>query len=223
MRWSSRQGDGLLRLSSPGPEAYTTCADVNSRSQTMMPIVRQGRLGPVGSCAPGHEGAKSGVRRMAEHQVGWSWSDSEASVQPAPVSLPPFPPLPPLSVPSWPPLSEPAIAPQGPRDFSAVPVGRASNGRAKQVALLTAGGVIFFTNRASTPIAIKSPAEANATLYAAAVAAGSFHYADVTTGTVGGQPVTATQSGDSGHGEGVQYMTSALGNYESSWSTPWPT
>jgi len=30
MRWSSRQGDGWLKLSSPGPEAYTTCVDVNS-------------------------------------------------------------------------------------------------------------------------------------------------------------------------------------------------
>ena len=30
MRWSSRQGDGLLRRSSPGPEAYTTCVDVNN-------------------------------------------------------------------------------------------------------------------------------------------------------------------------------------------------
>ena len=29
MRWSSRQGDGQLKLSSPGPEAYTTCVDVN--------------------------------------------------------------------------------------------------------------------------------------------------------------------------------------------------
>ncbi len=32
MRWSSRQGDGWLKLSSPGPEAYTTCVDVNSLS-----------------------------------------------------------------------------------------------------------------------------------------------------------------------------------------------
>src|SRR5277367_6543772 len=30
MRWSSRQGDGLLSLSSPGPEPYTTCVDVNN-------------------------------------------------------------------------------------------------------------------------------------------------------------------------------------------------
>ena len=29
MRWSSRQGDGQLKMSSPGPEAYTTCVDVN--------------------------------------------------------------------------------------------------------------------------------------------------------------------------------------------------
>jgi hypothetical protein len=29
MRWSSRQGDGQLTGSSPGPEAYTTCVDVN--------------------------------------------------------------------------------------------------------------------------------------------------------------------------------------------------
>ena len=32
MRWSSRQGDGQLKASSPGPEAYTTSVDVNSRS-----------------------------------------------------------------------------------------------------------------------------------------------------------------------------------------------
>jgi hypothetical protein len=30
MRWSSRRGDGQLKGSSPGPEAYTTCVDVNS-------------------------------------------------------------------------------------------------------------------------------------------------------------------------------------------------
>jgi hypothetical protein len=30
MRWSSRRGDTQLTGSSPGPEAYTTCEDVNT-------------------------------------------------------------------------------------------------------------------------------------------------------------------------------------------------
>jgi hypothetical protein len=32
MRWSSRQADSQLVVSSPGPEAYTTCVDVNCGS-----------------------------------------------------------------------------------------------------------------------------------------------------------------------------------------------
>ena len=41
MRWSSRQGDGLLRASSPGPRAYTTCVDVNLNC-TFVPLCRFG-------------------------------------------------------------------------------------------------------------------------------------------------------------------------------------
>jgi hypothetical protein len=77
-----------------------------------------------------------------------------------------------------------------------------------------AGGVILVANSGSPPVAIHSPTEANSALYAAAVASGSFHYTDVSSGTTGGQAVKAVQTGDVGRAEGVQYMTSDLGDYE---------
>ncbi|MHB1712144.1 MAG: hypothetical protein ACYCV7_12185 [Acidimicrobiales bacterium] len=76
-----------------------------------------------------------------------------------------------------------------------------------------AGGV-FIANHGSAPVAIQSPTGANSALYAAAVASGSFHYTDVSSGFVGSHAVTATQSGDVGRAEGVQHMTSSVGDYE---------
>jgi hypothetical protein len=76
------------------------------------------------------------------------------------------------------------------------------------------GGVVLATDGESSPAAITSPTQANAQLYAAAVASGSFHYSSVSSGTVGGRPVTGIQTGDTGRAEGVQYLTSPLGDYE---------
>lgn len=158
---------------------------------------------------------------MEEHEGGPT--DSGASVQPPPTGLPLLPPLPPRPVPSVPLTFEPT--PQGAhsdRDFSVATTGRASNGRGKLAVLVglvvlvcaTAGGVFLVSNSGSSPVVIQSPAEANSTLYAAAEASGSFHYVSVSSGTIQGHAVTATQSGDVGRGEGVQYMTSPLGDYE---------
>ncbi len=77
-----------------------------------------------------------------------------------------------------------------------------------------AGGLVFATHKGSSPTAIQSPTQANADLYAAAMASGSFHYVDTSSGTDGGHPVTATQSGDNSRTEGVQYNTSPYGDSE---------
>ena len=77
-----------------------------------------------------------------------------------------------------------------------------------------AGGVVIATNHTSASSAIQSPTEANSVLYAAAVASGSLHYTNISSGSVGGRVVAASQSGDIGRSEGVQYMASSLGDYE---------
>jgi hypothetical protein len=64
------------------------------------------------------------------------------------------------------------------------------------------------------PIGFTSPPAANAALFAAAQAAGSFHYAGTTTGSEGGSVVNGTVSGDSGRTEGIQFLTSNVANYE---------
>ena len=163
---------------------------------------------------------------MDERQAGWSPTDLETSVPSNPTGLPLFPPLPPLSVPSipLPPLPIlPSVGPTGASDFSLRATGRPSNGRAKVAALIVgllvlvgaiAGGALVVFNNGSSSGAIQSPTAANSALYAAAVASGSFHYTGVSSGEVGGQAVTATQSGDVGRAEGVQYQNSPLGNYE---------
>jgi hypothetical protein len=76
------------------------------------------------------------------------------------------------------------------------------------------GGAVVIAHKSSSPAAIQSPAQANTGLYAAAVASGSFHYVDFSSGTDGGHPVTSSQSGDDGRTEGVQYNTSAFGDSE---------
>ncbi len=136
--------------------------------------------------------------------------------------------LPPLQIP-MPPLQPPMVPPS----TGSVPVPEASNdsywsspapprsSRSKVVAVaailvLVLGAVVgtFLAFSNSGPTAIQSPGEANAALYAAATASGSFHYVDKSSGVVGGSPVTSAQSGDSGLREGVQYMVSTVGNYE---------
>ena len=164
---------------------------------------------------------------MTEDQGGWPPTESETWEQPAPTGLPLLPPLPPPSVSSVAPRPEtpapPPLGAFGTNDFSVASTGRASNGRAKLVVLLAglvvlvgaiAGSVVFGMNNGPSPVAIQSPTAANSELFAAALSSGSFHYSDVTSGTLGGHAVTATQSGDDGRTEGVQYMTSALGDYE---------
>ena len=76
------------------------------------------------------------------------------------------------------------------------------------------GGVVFATHGSTSPAAVQTPTEANADLYAAAMASGSFHYAVVSSGTDGGHSVTSTQSGHNSRTGGVQYNTSAFGDSE---------
>ena len=70
------------------------------------------------------------------------------------------------------------------------------------------------TGAGPAPVIIRSPAEANTKVFAAAMASGSFHYQSVSSGTSGGASGTETESGDAGRGEGVQFMTSAFGDSE---------
>jgi excisionase family DNA binding protein len=58
MRWSSRQGDGQLKMSSPGPEAYTTCVDVNC------PVAK------ISRSSSRHEGFHEGFHEP--HPSSWS-------------------------------------------------------------------------------------------------------------------------------------------------------
>ena len=104
-----------------------------------------------------------------------------------------------------------------------VQAGRSTTGRARWampvvglIVLIAAitGGVVFVTSGKSSPAVIQSPSEANSALYAAALASGSFHYTASSTGTLGGKAVVASQIGDVGRTEGVQYMTSPIGDSE---------
>jgi len=75
-------------------------------------------------------------------------------------------------------------------------------------------GAVHLAGDGTPPIAIQSPAEANSKLYAAAVEVGTFHYVSSSTEQIAGRTVTGTQSGDVGQSEGVQYLTSRVGDYE---------
>ena len=75
-------------------------------------------------------------------------------------------------------------------------------------------GLLLVTGAGPSPQLIQSPAVANANVFASAVASGGFHYASVSSGTVGGIPQMVTQSGDAGNGEGIQFMTSVVGDNE---------
>lgn len=96
-------------------------------------------------------------------------------------------------------------------------------GRGKLLALVigsvvlvvaVAGGIVHLTADSSHPVVVPTAAEANARLYAAASASGSFHYVNSSTASGGGQRLTSTQYGDAGRNEGVQYMKSTQGSYE---------
>jgi hypothetical protein len=135
---------------------------------------------------------------------------------------PGLPALPPLFVPSIPPPPSSA-GPTPPSDFIVTPTApdsRSTSGIALRLVLVivmlgvVAGGIALAANsgRASAPL--QSPTEANAKLHAAAMAAGSFHYKDVSTGSVAGNRASGTQTGDAGPTEGVQFLTSSVGDYE---------
>jgi len=163
---------------------------------------------------------------MADLPGEWSLSDVQHSVYSAPEGLPLLPPPPPPPVPGSPPPFEPLAPGRGATssgDFSASTAVRASNGRGRVAVVVVgvivlvsavASGTLLLSKSGSSPAVIQSPTVANSKLYAAALASGSFHYVSIASGRVGGQPITTTQSGDTGRGQGVQYMTSAIGNYE---------
>ena len=75
-------------------------------------------------------------------------------------------------------------------------------------------GLVLVTGGGPAPQPILSPTVANSKVFASAMTSGGFHYASVSSGTVGGIPQMVTQSGDAGNGEGVQFMTSVVGDNE---------
>ena len=117
----------------------------------------------------------------------------------------------------------PSARPPSPGDVWGPGASHAAPGRGKLAALVVGvvvlvgalvGGLVLLTTHRTASAAITSPTEANSKLYAAAVDSGSFHYVSDSSGVVGGRAVTGTQSGDVGQGQGVQYMTSAIGDFE---------
>jgi hypothetical protein len=60
----------------------------------------------------------------------------------------------------------------------------------------------------------ETPSELVASVYAAALAAGSFHYVDQQTLGINGASVHQTESGDVGRGEGVQFIDGRFGDSE---------
>ncbi len=164
---------------------------------------------------------------MVDQQAGWTPDDIKESIFSAPGGLPLLPsiPPPPYSAPTAPPPlpSAPVAPPPGPpSDVWIAVTDRPATGRGKMTALLigavvliaaVGGGVDRLVAGGSTPSPIQSPAEANSMLFAAAVNSGSFHYVSASTDVGGGTSVTATQTGDVGQNEGVQYMNSAVGDY----------
>jgi hypothetical protein len=75
-------------------------------------------------------------------------------------------------------------------------------------------GLMLTTGAGPSPQLIQSPIVANSRIFASAMTSGGFHYASVSSVTVGGVSQTVSQSGDAGNGDGVQFMTSALGDNE---------
>ncbi|MGH9079858.1 MAG: hypothetical protein ACRDYE_07270 [Acidimicrobiales bacterium] len=146
----------------------------------------------------------------------------ERSDTPGPQALPSLPPLFLPGTPPAPAAASPAPRADGAGDFAATSNGafRRARGLSTFLVLLVvilgavAGGTVLLANKGPTSPAIQSPSQANAQLYAAAMAAGSFHYTDVSSGSIGGNAVNGTESGDVGRNEGTQSMTSTVGNYE---------
>ena len=142
---------------------------------------------------------------------------------PIPVGFGALPP-PPITG-TFPPLQSPVPAPIPPPavDLSA-PTREVGKWATRKLAILVFGttalvsvivaGSVFVFGAAPSPVAITSPSEANSKVFAAAVASGTVHYASVSSGMIGTNPVTVTQSGDAGHGEGVQFTISAVGDNE---------
>jgi hypothetical protein len=130
----------------------------------------------------------------------------------------PVPSIP--SIESPPPTSVDAFTgpPTPPKDVSATDKARPS--RTKLIAVIAAVvvvgavivGIVLVSSGGQT--GFTSPAAANRALFAAARNARSFHYSGTVSGTVGGQTVTQTQTGDAGWSEGVQYQASNAGNSE---------
>ena len=134
------------------------------------------------------------------------------------------PPGPPQAgaLPPWQPTVQ-APSPLPSADFSAAVREPVKGAGSKLVILACAtialvcavvAGLLLVTGAGPSPQLIQSPAVANANVFASAVASGGFHYASVSSGTVGGIPQMVTQSGDAGNGEGIQFMTSVVGDNE---------
>ncbi len=115
--------------------------------------------------------------------------------------------------------------PGGPAPVSAGLVDRSSTtghrSRGRVVTVLVAVVVVLAAAVGSyvvlgtgTQAGFTSADAANAALFAAARAARSFHYSGTESGSIGGQPLTETQTGDAGWNEGIQYTTSDAGSSE---------
>jgi hypothetical protein len=81
------------------------------------------------------------------------------------------------------------------------------------VTLLCSTGSIL-GGRATELIARQTPAQANAMVYAAAIASGSFHYVDHQTDLLGGYLVHETDAGDASLNEGIELSSGLLGDAE---------
>jgi hypothetical protein len=89
--------------------------------------------------------------------------------------------------------------------------------------LRAAALAVLVTGSASASLALpglsaaatsETPSELVASVYGAALAAGSFHYVDQQTLGINGASVHQTESGDVGRGEGVQFVSGRLGDSE---------
>ena len=88
--------------------------------------------------------------------------------------------------------------------------------RAAALAMLATGSVtssLVFPESSSAATS-ETPSELVASVYAAALAAGSFHYVDQQTLGINGASVRQTESGDVSRGEGVQFVSGRFGDSE---------
>src|ERR1700733_2637440 len=85
--------------------------------------------------------------------------------------------------------------------------------RATSLAVLVTGSVSASLLLAgpTAAAATETPSELVASVYAAALSAGSFHYVDQQTLGINGAFVHQIESGDVGHGEGVQFVRALRG------------